>query len=258
MSIENESKINRLLKDWPKGTVYLTSWLIKNGYSAQLLNRYKNSGWIESIGVGAAKRSGDDITIEGAMFAIQNQSKINIHLGGKTALSILGKSHYLEVDVKRKILFGDADSKLPSWIENYPWGFELDFHRTSFLPYDFGFVQNEFNDFSIRISGTGRAIMECLYLTPEKQNLIECYEIMEGLNNLRPDVVQQLLEKCTSIKVKRLFLYMADKSGHPWLKYLDLRKIDLGSGNRSVVKNGVFISKYKLVVPEELEVYGTF
>jgi hypothetical protein len=27
--------------------------------------------------------------------------------------------------------------------------------------------------------------MECLYLAPEKQELAECYQLMEGLNNLR-------------------------------------------------------------------------
>lgn len=66
--------------------------------------------------------------------------------------------------------------------------------------------------------------MECLYLAPEKQQLLECYEMMEGLNNLRPNLVQQLLEACQSVKVKRLFLYMAEKSGHDWVKYLNLKK----------------------------------
>ena len=79
---------------------------------------------------------------------------------------------------------------------------------------------------------------------------------MEGLNNLRPNSVQQLLEKCSSVKVKRLFLYMAEKAQHPWLDYLDLHKIDLSKGNRSLVENGVYVSKYKITVPKELESYG--
>jgi len=41
MSLENKYKINQLLKEWPKGAVFLTSWLITNGYSNQLLHRYK-------------------------------------------------------------------------------------------------------------------------------------------------------------------------------------------------------------------------
>jgi hypothetical protein len=76
---------------------------------------------------------------------------------------------------------------------------------------------------------------------------------MEGLNNLSPKLVQSLLENCQSIKVKRLFLYMAEKAKHPWLTYLDITKIDLGKGKRSIVKSGAFIEKYGITVPKELK-----
>ena len=76
---------------------------------------------------------------------------------------------------------------------------------------------------------------------------------MESLNNLRPKSVQILLENGSSIKVKRLFLYLAEKFNHQWLKHLDLTKVNLGSGKRSFVKNGAYISKYKITVPKEFE-----
>jgi hypothetical protein len=76
---------------------------------------------------------------------------------------------------------------------------------------------------------------------------------MEGLNNFHPLQVQSLLEKCTSVKVKRLFLYLAEKAGHEWFNKLDLNKIDVGSGKRSIVKEGVYIKKYLITVPKELE-----
>jgi hypothetical protein len=95
-------------------------------------------------------------------------------------------------------------------------------------------------------------MLECLFLSPKHQELIECYELMEGLNNLRPNLVQNLLEGCTSVKVKRLFLYLAEKANHSWVKYLNMDKIDLGSGKRSIVKNGTYNSKYRISVPKEL------
>jgi hypothetical protein len=73
---------------------------------------------------------------------------------------------------------------------------------------------------------------------------------MELLNGLRPAKVQELLENCKSVKVKRLFLYFAEKAGHSWFKYVDTAKINLGSGNRSLAENGVLVSKYKLVLPK--------
>jgi hypothetical protein len=75
---------------------------------------------------------------------------------------------------------------------------------------------------------------------------------MEGLVNLRPVIIQELLEQCKSIKVKRLFLYMADKQKQSWFKYIDKAKIDLGSGDRSLVKDGVYIKDYKITVPRQL------
>lgn len=79
---------------------------------------------------------------------------------------------------------------------------------------------------------------------------------MENLNSLRPDMVQLLLEQCTSVKVKRLFMYMAEKAGHAWFQYIKTDNIDYGDGKRSIVKNGVYIPKYQITVPKELEANG--
>lgn len=98
--------------------------------------------------------------------------------------------------------------------------------------------------------------MECLYLAPQIQDLVECFDLMEGLNNLPPAQVQNLLENCQSVKVKRLFLYMAEKAKHSWFNHIDTSKIDLGKGKRSIVKQGAFVEKYGITVPKELEGNG--
>jgi hypothetical protein len=75
---------------------------------------------------------------------------------------------------------------------------------------------------------------------------------MEGLANLRPNLVQELLEQCTSIKVKRLFLYMASKAQHQWLTFVDQKKINIGIGDRSIVKGGLYNSEFHISIPKEL------
>ncbi|PJB72881.1 MAG: hypothetical protein CO093_01975 [Alphaproteobacteria bacterium CG_4_9_14_3_um_filter_47_13] len=253
MSLDNEMKINKLLKNWSVGAVYLSSWLTENGISSQLLNRYKKSGWLESIGTGALKRSGDDVDYHGGIYALQNQAGLTIHVGGRTALSLQGRGHYVDMTAGRAVLFGGKKESLPSWFKNKDWETRIDYYTTSFLPADMGLVDLERKNFSVKISSPARAILECLYLTPKHQEFFECYELMENLNNLRPKSVQELLENCSSIKVKRLFLYMAEKLKHPWLEFVDLSKVSLGSGKRSLVKNGVYIEKYKITVPKEFE-----
>jgi len=252
MSNKKGIKINQLLRSQPYGVVFLSSWLTRQGYSLNLQQRYKKSNWLKSIGTGAMIRSGDKVGYEGAIYALQQQSVLNIHPGGKTALGLLGKIHYLEFSSRNVIIFSGNNEKLPLWLLKHQWGVEMNYYNTSFLPVDSGLVTIELKTFTIKISSAARALMECLYLAPIHQELLECYELMVGLNNLRPNLVQDLLEQCKSVKVKRLFIYMADKANHNWFYDLNLDKIDLGSGKRSLAKNGTYIPKYLITVPKEL------
>jgi hypothetical protein len=64
---------------------------VKNqGFSRQLIDRYKKSNWLTPIGVGAYKLADDTVNWTGALFAVQNQLKLNFHPGGKAALQIKG------------------------------------------------------------------------------------------------------------------------------------------------------------------------
>ena len=148
---------------------------------------------------------------------------------------------------------GGEGEKLPAWFKKYDWGLDVQYHKSSFLPSDLGLVDVELKTFSIKVSGAARALMECLYLAPEKQDLFECYEIMESLTNLRPKALQELLENCSSVKVNRLFLYMAEKAGHAWFKHINLDSVKLGKGKRQIVSDGVYVTKYQITVPKELE-----
>lgn len=123
---------------------------------------------------------------------------------------------------------------------------------TSLFSSELGFVEHDEKNFAIRISSPERAMLECLYLAPKRMDLVECFQIMESLATLRPKVVEGLLSECGSVKVKRLFLYMAEKANHQWLQLVDQSKLDLGKGERSLSKGGAYVAKYNLVVPQEL------
>lgn len=105
------------------------------------------------------------------------------------------------------------------------------------------------------VSSAERAILECLNMAPDHFSLMDTYYVMEMLTALRPSLIQQLLESCTSVKVKRLFLYMAEKSSHAWFKAIDTSKIVLGSGQRVLSPGGRYIGKYLITIPQELADY---
>lgn len=253
MSADISSKLNRLLSSQPLGVVLCSSWLVENGYSLDLQQRYKKSQWFESIGAGALIRYGDHVDYLGGVYAMQTQLGLSLHPGGRTALGLQGKAHYLELSPKHVQLFGAHGEHVPLWFKKQDWNVYVKYTLSNFLPAEIGLTEIPHKQFTVKVSEPARAIMECLYLAPKSQSLLEAYELMEGLNNLRPASVQKLLEACNSIKVKRLFLYLAEKANHDWMKYLDLNRVNLGSGKRAIVASGVYIPKYQITVPKELE-----
>jgi len=252
MSISSGTKINKLLQSWPSGAVGLSVWLEENDVPAPLQQYYRTSGWLEAVGQGAFKRTGDAVDWLGGLYAIQTQDHLDIHVGGRTALGMQGQGHYLELNAKVAQLFAPLKTNLPAWFKKHEWDVRPELHRTDFLPPNLGLVDVEHKLFTVKVSGAGRAAMECLYLAPEHFEIVEAFRVMEGLATLRPSTAQTLLEKCRSIKVKRLFLFMAEKAGHAWFKHLDTTKIDLGRGKRSLADGGVYVAKYQITVPKEL------
>ena len=76
---------------------------------------------------------------------------------------------------------------------------------------------------------------------------------MEGLSNLSPRRLQTLLAACKSVKVKRLFFFLADRHNHAWKNRLKKEDIDFGKGKRMLVKGGKLNHAYQITVPEDLD-----
>lgn len=249
------NKLNQLFKYSRPGMVLTLPWLATLGISYKLAWKYTKSKWLERVGEKAYKKINDKISWAGGVSAVQYQLNLPVHVGGKTALQLLGRTHFVPVQgIKVIYLFTKPSTHLPKWLN------ENVFPETTFKVFktslfndnqtSLGVIEREFDGIKIFLASPERAMLEVLYLVPTKQTFEEALLLMEGLTNLRPDIVQTLLENCNSIKVKRLFLYMADKSNHPWISELDLKKIGLGSGKREIGEGGEFDFKYQLSVPK--------
>lgn len=252
MSLEKPNKLKNLLSKWLDKTIATTHWLLEQGVSAQLVKRYVETGWMESIGHGAYKKVADELVWQSGVHALQIQLKLPVHVGGLSALTYHGVSHYLRLGKEPLFLFVPPVVYLPKWFNNYDWGRSIVVVRTAFLTQDVGIKSYQERNIEIYYAVIERAVLELLYLTPKQIDILECYQIIERLHNLRPNLLQTLLEGCSSVKVKRLFLFMAEKAQLPAMKYLNVEKIDLGKGDRCIVKHGKYDSKYKLVLPKEL------
>lgn len=251
MSTQNRSKINLLIMGWPKGTVSTVRYLQSQGFSRKLLNKYKDSKWISSLGHGAYTLFDDRVEWMGALYPLQVQLGLDVHVGGKTALEMKGYAHYLGGKLRTVFLYGAPSTKLPTWFKKHDWGVDIVSCMTNLFPdrYDEGLSEYGEREFTIKISAPERAAMEMFYHVPGRVTFEEASLVMENLNSLRPALVQKLLLKCNSVKVRRLFMYMAEKHNYPWVEQVDVSKVDFGEGNRSVVMHGMLDKKYKITVP---------
>ena len=252
MSIENSTKINHLLQNLPQGSVATSSWLFEQGVNAQLVARYEKSQWLQSIGHGAYIRNGDRVAWQGGVYAIQSQLGIEVHVGGKTALELAGYGHFMPLSGNAPYLYlfsGFKKKNLPPWFLNYDWKSTVIYKQPKlFIENDLALTTHTFPNFQIKISSPERAIIELLYLVPFEQGIDEACLILEGMLTLRSDVIQNLLEKCTSFKVKRLFLALSEEYLNPLFTELDISKINLGKGKINLISGGSFNKKFNITL----------
>jgi len=244
--MQNETNLNQILKKIPHNTAVTVQWLKEQGISGSLIHAYKKNSWLKSLGAGAYSKLNDIVDLDGALYALQNQLNLSFHTGGISALSLQGINH--NISFNRKIyIYGSRGEKLPKWFQE-KFNDDIEVIKTEFLPENTGFIDSGSKDFTVKISSKERAVLEMIYLTPDKNSLNEVYQLMELLSVLHPNLLQGLLENCTSIKVKRIFLYIAEKLNYPWFSRLDIQRIDLGSGKRIIEKGGRLDKKYNIVI----------
>lgn len=246
------NRINQISQEWPRDVVATADWLQSKGIYRQLIDIYINSGWLERIGPGAYKRKGDTVNWSGGLYALQKLQRIPVHVGSKTALELHGLGHYIRMsDTQKIVLWKTPDVRVPSWFLNFNWKADLQIRSaTLFSELTDVLSKKQLEQVEITISPAERAILEYLYDIPKYEGIDEANYIMEGLSTLRPALLQKLLNSCTSVKVKRIFLYLAEHHDHPWFKRLDTSTITLGTGKREIVKGGKLNKKYQIVVPD--------
>lgn len=276
--MQNGTKINQLERELPEGLVADAAWLSARGYSTSLRSQYVAAGWLEQPARRVYRRPRGELSWRQVVVSLQALLRYRLVVGGRTALELQGYAHYLsqgELDVH---LYGPENP--PGWLASLDVGtrfayrnstplFGGDLERLAFPTLDDD--DNARASFEkalamegLRVSPWGqwnwplvhsapeRAVLELLDELPQHESFHQADMLMEGLVDLSPRRMQRLLERCRSVKTKRLFFFFADRHGHAWLKHLDRKRIDFGSGKRMLVKGGAYDSRYQITVPKEL------
>lgn len=262
-------KLNQL-QQLPDGALVDAAWLEAHGYSSSLRHQYVKAGWLNQPAARVYRRGNGPLVWQHVIISLQNFLKLDLTVGGRTALEELGYAHYLgrQSDIH---LYGP--SKPPAWLAALPLEVTFHWHNSlrlfpeelesmppplpssepdSVLPGGFMATAGGLH-WGIRLASAERALFQLLDELPDRESFHHVDKLVEGLANLSPRKLQVQLDACRSVKVKRLFLFFADRHRHAWLSRLDRSKVDLGTGKRVLVKGGKLDPTYLITVPRDLD-----
>ena len=272
-------KLNRLQRLLPDGLLADARWLTEKGYPSPLRARYLEGGWLERVGPRVFRRPAPrPVHWQQAVASLQMLLDKCVAVGGRTALELQGYAHYPSPHGPREIhLYGDEPP--PGWLHTLD-GARFVHHNARRLfdgpplaagigqfrraladgspdldrPFGDDLVWRRLNyEWGVVMSTPERAALEMLDELPGRETFHDADMLMSGLVNLRPARMTRLLSVCRSVKVKRLFLWFAERHGHQWVGGLDISGVDLGSGKRALVRGGKLDAKYKITVPADLD-----
>jgi len=270
----------------PEGLLVDAAWLERHGYSKGLRKKYIEHGWLELVAPRVYRRRSANGTPPDAglrwqqvVISLQTLLQCPLAVGGRTALELQGFSHYLSAASPREVhLYGS--SRLPAWVARVKAESRFVFHNSArlfegdFTCWNLGTGNRRSKtdadrlpgsltrhpsghwDWPLVVSTPERAILEALDEVPQRETFHQADMLMEGLRTLSPRRLDKLLKECRSVKVKRLFLWFAERHNQPWLKALHTREIDLGRGKRMLVRGGRLDPKFNITVPENLNAGG--
>ena len=264
MTQQRQERLKPLLDDLPPGYVADAAWLVGRGIDRKSILQYEQRGWLEKLARGVYSRPDTHRDVSAAsdwrrlVLSLQRVMGYEVHVGGRTALSLHGFEHYLSLGAEAVPIY--LYGNVPSWLARLPNAdrFEtrtlslfggsktgvdgVDDEKQSSPP------QRRLND--LMVSTPERAILELLNELPADESFHNADMLFEGLVNLRPRLLEALLKECRSVKTKRLFF--AAQHDHTWRQHLDPDDFDLGSGPRALVEGGRLHPRYDITVPPEL------
>ena len=237
-----------------EGILVDRAWLQDHGFDRPAVDYYLRSGKLEVIAHGVYRKPGPPLKWQNVAYSLSGLG-YSVHVGHLTALGFHGFQHFLELAGEMEIRLY-SDKRLPGWVHDVPITSRfVEMTRNPFPNFDRGIEIVPFGtwDWPIKYASPERAFLELTSTVSSVEEIRRAQLMMEGAVNLRPTLLQSLLQDCRQVKAKRLFLWITREQGHPWYRHIDQAKIDLGSGKRQIVKGGVLDDEFLITVPKKKE-----
>jgi hypothetical protein len=246
------------------GMLATKKWLAEQGLSAHALDNAVKTETLLLLATGVYSQYSRSVSWEGVIASMQRMEKDSSEhippvVGGLSALGLSGLSQYLSLGNTPHIHLY-VQGKLPTWLARLSLPIKFEGHSTSKLwpesmLQDKAFIKEhewETELPPVYFSCPEKAMLELLMGLPDTVTFEHARELMQGLVNLSPRKLDVLLKACKSVKVKRLFFWLAKGQDYPWFSKLNVFDYDLGSGKRVVAKGGKLDADYLITVPSHM------
>jgi len=255
----NKEARERLRDLLPVSMVATKQWLLNQGLNLHFVDNAIRSRTLLPLASGVYSLYEASVRWTGVVASLQRMSQQPVHVGGLTALDLAGLTHFLSTNSEVRVhLF--SESPLPGWINRIQAFARFEHHSTLRLWPESVMTDPRFlREYSwqegippINYSCPEKALLEVLTEVPSAVSFEHADALMQGLTSLSPRKIDTLLRACCNIKVKRLFLWLAERNGHAWFKRLEPNAYDLGSGKRVLAQHGRLHPRWAITVPREM------
>ncbi len=249
------SKLKKtLLEKIPDGLIVSRQKIKEMGFNKPVIDYFLRSGQLTPISHGLYRRPGPPLKWEHFVYSAV-QLGHDIHVGGRSALDLLGFAHYLPLNGIQHIHLY-CDKKLPAWLTTIDKPVHITPHHLKIftnIP-TASITERTFGhwDWPIPYSSTELALLELLNDVKDESGFKMADKYFETATTLRSKVLNQLLSACKKVYINRLFLWFAKRHDLQCVDSLDISAINLGKGKRMIVRGGSLDKEFQITVPKEM------
>lgn len=243
-----------LLEKVPDGLVVSRQKLLQMGFDKPAIDYFLRSNKLTSVGHGVYRRPGPSLKWEHIVYSV-TQLHYNVHVGSRSALDLSGYAHHLPLGRLQRIHLYCQD-KLPTWLLTLNEPVKIVSHRLKIfntIP-PASITERPFGhwDWPIPYASVELALLELVDDVTDEAGFMMADKYFETATTLRPKLVNQLLSACSKVQVNRLFLWFAKRHKLQCFDSLKLSDINLGSGKRMIVRDGVLDKEFHITVPKRM------
>ena len=189
---------------------------------------------------------------------LQNELNLHVYPGGYSAMTGWHHRHNAILNPLTEKLYGTDVHKIPKeLLTDNKWKRKFYLYQSDWFPKNLGINKIKTRSYELKIPSLERALLEMVYDISNRTALGVVFEYFLDLPELKPKKIQKLLERCTSEKVKRFTLFLAEETCSYFYGKIDTSNIILDLKKNLDVTNGNkfpnHVLKYNIEVPSHLD-----